>query len=122
MCGTELDFDRITDLEYANIDHILSKAHGGTNSRSNLSLSHTICNDRKGCGCYGPHDDRKFRRELYFAQNFRCIVYGDLVVPSEVYRPELVRVVNGELGHTACFYRWGVETGQTRNLVKPEGS
>jgi hypothetical protein len=48
-------------------------------------------------------------------------VYNDPLLPSEVFDRDIVRVVNEEIGHTECFYKFGVERGITRNLVKPKG-
>lgn len=121
LCREALDFECIADPDYANIDHIVPRSHGGSDARSNLQLAHVPCNQAKGCGC-GPegHDFQKFRHGLWRAQGFRCAVYGEPLGPSEIFDDTLVRVVDEKIGHIACFYRFGVERGIYRNLVPPK--
>lgn len=123
LCKEPLDFNQISDSKYANIDHIIPKSHGGSDARKNLQLAHTLCNLAKGCGC-GPngHDYRIFWHDLWRAQGFCCGVYSEPLQPSEIFDQTVVRVVDGKIGHIACFYKFGVEHGVTRNLVPPKGA
>ena len=43
ICG-----GKIKQVGNANIDHIIPKAKGGTNAKSNLQLAHIQCNHKKG--------------------------------------------------------------------------
>ena len=38
----------IYDLNQANIDHIIPKSRGGTNTLKNMQLAHKSCNHRRG--------------------------------------------------------------------------
>jgi 5-methylcytosine-specific restriction endonuclease McrA len=57
LCEKPIDFEQIADPSYANIDHKLPVSHGGSDAYSNLQLTHTTCNSKKGCGCksYARH-------------------------------------------------------------------
>lgn len=49
LCGQPLDFNVMPGRPMSiTIDHILPKVHGGGNLRSNLHLTHQLCNSTRG--------------------------------------------------------------------------
>jgi 5-methylcytosine-specific restriction endonuclease McrA len=49
ICGEKMNLlCARTDPEGATIDHIVPRAEGGTDSRSNLRLAHKRCNENRG--------------------------------------------------------------------------
>lgn len=48
LCGGPMDFTDNGDLLYATFDHVIPRANGGTDSMSNMRLSHRVCNERRG--------------------------------------------------------------------------
>lgn len=47
ICGQNIDFERLGDGRYAQIDHITPHSRGGRTSRDNAQLAHAECNREK---------------------------------------------------------------------------
>ena len=43
----------IASVEEANREHLVPKAHGGTDAQWNVAVAHIPCNTDRGCGCEG---------------------------------------------------------------------
>ncbi len=110
LCEQHLKASEIFTPELVNIDHIWPRSRGGTHRRSNLQLTHKLCNDLKadtvpeGAGkapdamvtvySSGERLDayQVRKHSLWTAQGYLCGICHRNITPSEIYRDELVRI------------------------------
>lgn len=104
LCGRPI-LDPLDKTE-SNIDHKTPKSHGGSDMRSNLQLTHSKCNNAKGCGC-PPGDTFHLHGRLpqvtWRAQNFRCALCGEPINPSEINDTVRAKMDDGKLSHVPCI-------------------
>jgi len=108
LCEGPLKAAEIFTPELVNIDHIIPRSRRGTNARSNLQLTHKLCNDLKAdkmpegitdamVTVYGNAGEKLDayqvrKHSLWTAQGYVCgICHGD-ITPSQIYRETEVRV------------------------------
>lgn len=114
LCEQEIPESDLMDWRLVNIDHIVPRAHGGSNEISNLQLAHEPCNQKKGCGCDGPcemsvrgdekqvHNRFKRRQNVWRNQNHRCPVCDLLIFPMESQDDAKSYFYSSKLYHLRC--------------------
>jgi 5-methylcytosine-specific restriction endonuclease McrA len=88
----------------ANRDHIVPASLGGTNHRTNLRLSHSSCNVRRGNdlprGGQPPHDE--VRLAVFESQKGLCVFCNEgLAFDKETE----ALIKNAEMAHKLCIRR-----------------
>lgn len=114
LCENPINEADVLDVEKINIDHIVSRAHGGSDLIDNLQLSHRECNMMKGCGCdswcevqlgdlrpvvsgsYSPLVRKKIAWEK---QSFKCAQCSEVIYPSDL---QFAHYRYGKLSHRVC--------------------
>lgn len=93
------------DRSDCDIDHVIPRAHGGSDARYNLQLSHITCNREKGCGCpLGQHVPyEQLVQMVWRKQEFKCALCQGPILPSDVLRSSRAKLVDGALSHLACI-------------------
>jgi hypothetical protein len=76
LCG------EYVQLEDASRDHIVPRASGGGNERTNIQLTHKKCNNLKGHDLYPLDWKRKLEIGINIPEDYRCM-YCHLVISQQ---------------------------------------
>lgn len=87
------------------IDHKIPVSHGGTDARSNLQLTHDVCNLIKGCGCPDGDHFASYEGKVQAAwrqQRSRCAICREPMTRLEILDKDQVTLVSNRALHVRC--------------------
>lgn len=114
LCEEAILEDELFNGDLISIDHIVPRAHGGSDHVSNLNVAHVPCNNAKGCGCSGAvceYTGRVFpqqrqlgkRHHAWRRQGHVCYLCNVVISPSHLSIDEIVYYEAGRIYHRCCY-------------------